>query len=108
MEYIVRNKTELKRAYDEKAETIIVVGEFAEKMKKLMPFAKINHDEATEVVEISSAASLSLATGLAISSIILACSIGIVLIISLFRDYKTEIDTQISKKEIRIKFTRKK
>lgn len=112
MERIVKNKDELRRAYMDKVDIIIIEGDFAKDIKKLMPFKKVNVDTSSKTgkVEIDScnySASLSLSTGLAVSAIILASSIGISLIISLFKDYKSEISTEINKHGIRIKFIRK-
>ena len=111
---IVKNKEELERAYREKADKIIVQGEFAKKIKKVESIKKITPQKlaalgiastvigagvatgpvtggAGYAVSVVTATSISVSTGIAVSVIMLACTISITLLVSVFNDYETNV-----------------
>lgn len=104
METIVRTKEELERAKASGAETILVQGELADKLKKSKKVAKLNGASlavlttalgvatvtapATGGLSYFAAAPIAALTGIEIAAIITAATIGIGFIIALFLDYE--------------------
>lgn len=100
----VRNLDELKKAKKEGEHEIIVQGELAAKLKKASKIAKLSKwtivalagvigvsamtVPVTGGLSMGAAASAAALTGLEIASIITASSIGIALILAIFKDYE--------------------
>ena len=80
----VTTKEQLKKAKEDKVDVIVVEGELAEKLKR------------SKKVAIAAAGVSGVAlTGIEIASIILAGSIGITLLVGIFKDYE-EIEASTS------------
>ncbi|MCB8832189.1 hypothetical protein LJD42_10865 [Escherichia coli] len=116
-EVTVRSKDELEKAQKSKAEIIIIEGELANKIKKTKAVTKVSGvviaamiatcatiplTGGGSVLVVSSLAALS---GLDIAVIIAAASIGIALIIAVFRDYE---EIEFSNGKMILKLKRKK
>ncbi|HFV8339274.1 TPA: hypothetical protein ACIABX_002342 [Escherichia coli] len=116
-EVTVRSKDELETAQNSKAEIIIIEGELANKIKKTKAVTKVSGvviaamiatcatiplTGGGSVLVVSSLAALS---GLDIAVIIAAASIGIALIIAVFRDYE---EIEFSNGKMILKLKRKK
>lgn len=116
-EVTVRSKDELEKAQNSKAEIIIIEEELANEIKKtkavtkvsgvviatmIATFATIPLTGGGSVLVVSSLAALS---GLDIAVIIAAASIGIALIIAVFRDYE---EIEFSNGKMILKLKRKK
>lgn len=116
-EVTVRSKDELEKAQNSKAEIIIIEGELANKIKKTKAVTKVSGvviaamiatcatiplTGGGSVLVVSSLAALS---GLDIAVIIAAASIGIALIIAVFRDYE---EIEFSNGKMILKLKRKK
>ncbi|MGP3141445.1 hypothetical protein [Serratia nevei] len=97
---VVRTKEELEKARKERADYIIVEGELADKLKKGKKVAKASGVTITVIaaaiaaapftggISTLGAASAAALTGTEIVAIIAAASIGIALIIGVFKDYE--------------------
>ena len=116
-EVTVRSKNEHEKAQNSKAEIIIIEGELANKIKKTKAVTKVSGvviaamiatcatiplTGGGSVLVVSSLAALS---GLDIAVIIAAASIGIALIIAVFRDYE---EIEFSNGKMILKLKRKK
>lgn len=97
---VVYTKQELKKAYNDKADVIVVKGKLAKKIRRLMPlkrFAPMLYKVyGTKKITPAMCGAISVETGIAIALIILASSIGFVLIVSVFKDYKTKVNVSAS------------
>ena len=110
----VSTKKELKKAIEDKYVEIIVKGELGNKLYKTKKIAYLGAGTIATLIAIASSipftggiASFALApavalTGLEISMIIIAVSLGIVLIVAVFKDYD-----EISYKDGELKLKRK-
>lgn len=133
------DKQSLKKAFDSKADEIIVTGKLAKKLKKVQALKKASPAAlaiaggaiaaavptiiaatatapatagtsyllalpaiAAETTAV--ATTLSVSTSVAVSIIILAASIGVSLLISLFKDYCPEVIIKHGKTEIHFRF----
>lgn len=97
---IVRTKAELERAQESKAEFICVEGDFANKVRKGKTVAKASGVTITLVAAALAAtpftgglsmvglAPVAALTGFEIAAIIAAASIGIALLVAVFKDYE--------------------
>ena len=116
-EVTVRSKDELEKAQNSRAEIIIIEGELANKIKKTKAVTKVSGvviaamiatcatiplTGGGSVLVVSSLAALS---GLDIAVIIAAASIGIALVIAVFRDYE---EIEFSNGKMILKLKRKK
>lgn len=111
---IVTTKEELQKAYDEKVDKIIVEGQLAKKIKKtqklkyVAPATIVGLGGSIAIVAggiaaapvtggVSLAASgaataaISAQTGLSIAAVIMAVSVGIALLMAVFKDYDVEV-----------------
>lgn len=109
MKSYVSDKQSLKRAYDSKADEIIITGSLAKKFNKIKEFAKLPLDSLRSLEEHNNivaetaavATTLSISNSVAVSLIILASSIGVSLLIAILKDYQPSISIQHEKTEIR-------
>ncbi|MFJ5503830.1 hypothetical protein ACIPUO_06415 [Pectobacterium carotovorum] len=97
---IVRTKAELERAQSSKAEIIRIEGDLANKVRKGKTVAKASGVALTAIaaalaatpftggLSMLGAASVAAVTGFEIAAIIAAASIGIALIVAVFKDYE--------------------
>ena len=99
-EIVVRTKAELERAKEAKAEIIIIEGDLASKVKRGKTIAKASGVSLTLLAAalaatpftggLSMAAAVPIAaiSGFEIAAIIAAASIGLTLLIAIFKDYE--------------------
>lgn len=109
-EIVVSTKQELKEAIKNKSEFILIEGELAKKVYKTKVFkrkidktSKWANEEKMNAVGIASMAAL---TGIEIAVIIVAVSVGIGLIISLWKGYEIvdfEVDSQPPRAKFKVK-----
>ena len=97
---IVKNKTELKKAVKEGEKEIVVVGDFAEKLykgKKITKYGKLPlvllagalaGIPATGGLSLAAAAPIAALTGIEVAPIIVAVSIGLTLLLSVWSGYE--------------------
>lgn len=107
---IVKDKNELKKAYEDKVDKIIVTGDFAKKMRKAKVIRKMTPAKlavlgavltaaggglamspftlgASSVISIVTVAPAAAKTGISISAIIAIGSIGLTLLLAIFKEY---------------------
>ena len=120
MQVEVSTKEDLKCAYKARVDTIVVVGELAKKMKKVEPIRKVKPIALGGLGLLAgasvmggpfgsfSAASIAAMTGLEIGIVVIATSIGLSLIISLFRDYETEMSVELGADTVKYTLKRKR
>lgn len=109
-EIVVRTKQELKEAVKNKVEFIIIEGELARKVYKTKVFKKNIHKTSKwaneEKINTAGVASMAALTGIEIAIIIVAVSVGIGLIISLWKGYEIvdfEVDSQPPMAKFKVK-----
>lgn len=97
---VVRTKAELERAKDAKAEIIIIEGDLANKVKRGKTVAKASGVSLALItaalaatpftggMSMFAAAPIAAMSGFEIAAIIAAASIGLTLIIAIFKDYE--------------------
>ncbi len=107
---IVKNKKELKQAYEDKVDKIIITGEFAKKVHKAKAIRKMTPAKlailvaaltaagggiatssltfgTSSVIGMTAVVSAAAKTGLSISAIIAVSSIGLALLLAVFKEY---------------------
>ena len=98
----VRTKAELERAKKDGVELIVVEGELADNLKKTKKVAKLSGASLAALMAAAAAAPFTFGvtlipvaaiTGLEIAAIIVALSLGVALIIAVYKDYE-EIEYQ--------------
>ncbi|EHW0577205.1 TPA: hypothetical protein ACGBCJ_001745 [Escherichia coli] len=99
-EVTVRSKDELEKAQNSRAEIIIIEGELANKIKKAKAVTKVSGVVIAAMIatcatipltgggSVLAVSSLAALSGLDIAIIIAAASIGIALVIAVFRNYE--------------------
>lgn len=120
MQMTVSTKEELRRAYKAKVDTIVVVGELAEMMKKVEPLGKvkpITYGGLSLLAGVKAmggplssvaVASIAALTGLEIGIIIIATSIGLSFVISVFKDYETDASVKFDVNGVQCRLKRKR
>lgn len=112
MEVVVRNKEELQRAFDSKANIIVAKGELAEKLIEARNIRKLSKFKLAAFVAIMGAAAaaakqtkglsfvaatpIAASTALSIATVMAVFFVGTGLIIGLFQDYD-EFDADLKK-----------
>ena len=101
-EKIVHTKQELRQAVKEKAEVIIIKGKLANKIHKTNVFSKVGMKtskwENQENINMAGATIMAAFTGIDIAIIIVAASVSLSLIISVWRNYsEVEVDSDFIK-----------
>lgn len=111
MTRVVRSKEELKYAIKNNTDIIIVEGSLAKKVHRTQIFNKniTKVSKWQNATNISTAQAIGIAslTGIEIAVIIIAISVGLGIIISLWKDYQ-EIEVELKTEPPRIKFKTKK
>lgn len=107
---IVKDKNELKKAYEDKVDEIIITGDFAKKMNKAKVISKMTPAKlailgaaltaasggiamspftlgASFVISIAAVTPVAVKTGISISAVIAISSIGLALLMAVFKEY---------------------
>lgn len=111
---IVKTKEQLQKAYDEKVDKIIVEGKLAKKIKKTQKLKYVTMATVAGLggaiaivaggiatapmtggvslaVSGSAVAAISAQTGLSFAAVIMAVSVGVSLLVAVFKDYDVEV-----------------
>lgn len=125
---IVKNKNELKKAYEDKVDKIVITGDFAKKVNKAKVICKMTPAKlavlgaaltaagsgiaissltlgASSVIGIAAAVPAAAKTGISISSIIAISSIGLALLSAVFKEYDV---IEVKKGDFKVELRRRK
>lgn len=105
-EKIVHTKQELRQAIAEKSEVIVIKGKLAKQVHRTNVFRKLSTKtskwEKQDNLSMTSAGVMAAFTGIEIGIIILAASVGLSLIITVWKNYsEVEVDSDFVKFKIK-------
>lgn len=125
---IVKNRNELKKAYEDKVDKIVITGDFAKKVNKAKVICKMTPAKlavlvaaltaagggiaispftsgASSVIGIAAAVPAAAKTGISISSIIAISSIGLALLSAVFKEYDV---IEVKKGDFKVELRKRK